>query len=290
MKVLIPGFFTTIEGVHIQALAAVKEAVPADAHIELLVMPKAGYDPDSTRQLLETLPHVSHGHIVDRKFVLSDTFLESKAITCVVEFTPAVFEFQTSWPRTSAFQTPKCILQVGLEHPDFVVATRLFKIRQSPRHFLTTPVNDNVLAAAIDAARRSPSAGNLQPYSIVLVRNKRLMQQLSDVSHHQEIVAQCAGIFVFVEEKERSAAKYRERGATFYAIVDTTIACSHMQLALQAVGVQSRWIGAFRNDDVDKLLKLGGKRVIGLLLYGYGDPRERQSQRREVSEYLTTID
>ena len=292
MKVLIPGFFTTIEGVHIEAIEAVKEAVPEGAHIELLVMPKVEYvhDMGSTRQMLESLPHVSHVHMVGGDFVLSDQFLESKAISCVIEFTPAVFDFQSSWPRASVFKAPKCILQVGLIHPDFVVATRLFKVRQSPRRFRSKPVSDDVLAAAIDAARRAPSAGNLQPYSMILVRNKRLMKQLSDASHRQEIVAECAGIFVFVEEKQRSAVKYRERGATFYALVDTTIACAHLQLALEAVGVQSRWIGAYRDEELDKLLKLGGKRVIGMLLYGYGEPRDRESERREVSEYLTTID
>ena len=290
MTVLIPGFFTALEDVHISALDQIRGVVPDDARLEILIFPKPGYDPEGTKNLLLSLKQVAGVHVAPDNFVLNDAFLDEHSISCVVEFTPNVFESSISWPRASRFEPPHCVIELSIEHPDFVAATRLFKIRRSPRHFKPTPVSEEILTAALEAARHSPSAGNLQPYSIILVRNKQVMKALSDASHHQEIVAKCPGLFVFVEERERSSVKYRERGATFYALVDTTIACSHLQLALEAVGVQSRWIGAYKDDEVDAILGLKGKRVIGILLYGYGEKRQTPSGRRDLYEYVTQID
>jgi nitroreductase len=88
---------------------------------------------------------------------------------------------------------------------------------------------------------------HLQAYSIIHVRNKRILSKLAEASLQQQIVAECSGLFTFVVEAERSAVKYRDRGRRLYALQDTTIVCAQLQLALEAHGIQSRWIGAFND-------------------------------------------
>ena len=290
MKVLIPGFFTSIEDVHIEVFEMVKKECK-DANIELLIFPKHGYNLAKTRKMLLNIAQVSEVHVEQIRDEEMERWLSEKCITCVIEFTPLAFELPLRWPKVRNFDKKRqTILQLDCEHPDFMAAARLFKIRQSPRVFKEEPISNAVLSAALDAARRSPSAGNLQAYSVILIRNKDVMKQLADASHHQERVEKCAGVFAFVVEKELSAVKYRERGEKFYSLLDATIACSHMQLALEAFGVQSRWIGAYRDAEIAKILHIGKKQVVGLLIFGYGADHDRLSGRRELGSYLTTID
>jgi hypothetical protein len=49
---------------------------------------------------------------------------------------------------------------------------------------------------------------------------------------------------------------------------DVTIACAHVQLALEAVGVQSRWIGAFKKESAGPVLGLKGANIAGFLTFG----------------------
>ena len=115
------------------------------------------------------------------------------------------------------------------------------------------------------------------------------MSDIADAAHHQEKIKLADGIFVFVMEKELSAAKYRSRGRTLYSLQDATIACTHLQLALESFGIQSRWIGAFRNEDMQNILGLNDKEVAGFLIYGYGIQSHHLSKRRSLDQYYSEI-
>jgi len=289
VRIGIPGFFNRLEAAHIEAFNSVKALVPG-AEIDLLVFPQVGYDSRATRSLLSGLALVSNVHIIDEGFNISEDFLSARSINCVVAFAQNAVAFALPWPNSATFAPPRCVLQAGGVRPDLPCAVSLFHHRESPSVFSERPVDGAILSVALEAARRAPSAGNLQAYSLILVRNRGVMQRLADASLHQDKMAKCAGIFVFVVEAELSSAKYGKRGERLYALQDATIACSHLQLALLALGVGARWIGAFRDDDVAGILGTRSKQVAAMLIVGYPDGKGGKLSRRELDAYLTFVD
>jgi nitroreductase len=89
-----------------------------------------------------------------------------------------------------------------------------------------------------------------------------------------------------VVEREQLAAKYRDRGRNLYALQDATIAGSHLQLALEAHGLQSRWIGAFDDSAVQSILDLRDRNVAAFLAIGHAAPSLDRSPRREIGQYV----
>jgi len=53
------------------------------------------------------------------------------------------------------------------------------KSRRSIRRFKPIPVPDNLINSLIDAARYAPSADNIQPWEIIIVKDKHTKEQLA---------------------------------------------------------------------------------------------------------------
>jgi nitroreductase len=292
--VAIAGWFHTLQATHFttftQILSSVSPRFPGmSVTLHLLVIPTAGFDTDSTVRMLRSLTPISDVTVVGPSFSLTDESLAP--FLGAVIFTPNFFSLQTSLPivRAAHLSRPGFVLEVALEHPDFSAATRLFHARYSPREFADAPIPPILLDTALEAARRSPSAGNLQAYSLIIVTSRESLDALSEASHQDKFSAAAAAI-AFVADRARSAAKYGPRGQDFFAVQDATIACAHLQLALAAVGVQSRWIGAFREEPAGAALGVAGRDVVGFLVAGFGVPRTRRSSRRAQGEYVRAID
>ena len=298
-NVVVPGYFNTIQSVHIQCFNQLSDEISSHFSVNpklkirfhLIIYPQNGFDMDSTRNLLSSFSFCSTSNAYDEKIVedFNQFYFKNYKINinCIVEFIPNAFD---NWPSTNSTAIKDInVFQFYCKHPDFISNENLFMRRYSPSSFIDQPVSDEILNEAIEAARRAPSAGNLQAYSLILVKNKEVLQLVCDAALHQEIITNSAGVFAFVMEKEQSAAKYRNRGRNLYSLQDATIACSHLQLALESFGIQSRWIGAFRDDEIRTVLDLGNKDVAGLLVFGYGKQSHHRSKRRNVDNYFTVI-
>lgn len=122
--------------------------------------------------------------------------------------------------------------------------------RKSVREFTNDPIDDEVLYNALRVARLAPSAGNRQAYQVVIVSSRIQKQELAAAAIHQEWIARAPVILVFLADEEQSGHKYHDRGRYLYAVQDATIAAAYTQLALEAAGLASCWVGAFREDVV----------------------------------------
>jgi len=152
-------------------------------------------------------------------------------------------------------------------------------------------VEQEELEGILQAARRAPSAGNLQAYKVAVVRSPRLRRALGRAALDQDFLAQAPIVLVFLADPLASAVKYGGRGQTLYAIQDATIACAYAQLAACAQGLGSCWVGAFQEDEVRAALGLGQDlRPIALLPLGYAAERPEISERRPLSEMVLEVD
>lgn len=157
--------------------------------------------------------------------------------------------------------------------------------RQSVRAYQARPVEAKHLEAVLSAANQSPSAGNLQAYEITVVCDAATIQALTKVCFNQGFIAQAPVVLVFSADGPRSATKYGPAGEQFFSLQDATIATAYAQLAATALGLATCWIGAFRDQDVAKVLGLRpGLRPIALLPLGWPAETPERTPRRELSD------
>jgi nitroreductase len=148
-------------------------------------------------------------------------------------------------------------------------------------------VESEKLYAILEMACAAPSAGDLQAYQIVVVRELADRQALVHACHQQDFIAEAPVCLVFCADPSRSASAFGERGAKLYALQDTTIAAAYAQLAIVAAGMGSIWIGYFDEDKVREALKLEpGLMPLALLSLGYPAELPEPSSRRRLDEVV----
>lgn len=149
------------------------------------------------------------------------------------------------------------------------------------------PVAAEKLHAILEMACAAPSAGDLQAYRIIVVRDLAQRQALVHVAREQEFIAEAPVCLVFCADPARSASTFGERGAKLYALQDTTIAAAYAQLAIVAAGMGSTWVGYFDEERVRTALKLeAGLVPLALLSLGYPAELPEPSSRRRLDEVV----
>lgn len=163
--------------------------------------------------------------------------------------------------------------------------------RHSVRKFRTDiPIEPEKLHAILEMACAAPSAGDLQAYRIVVVRDAQHLMALSNAAGHQTFIAEAPLCLIFCSDAQRSGQKYGDRGRDLYTVQDTTIAATYAQLAIVAAGLASTWIGAFDEAAVAKVLGLeAGLKPLALLSVGYAAELPESTPRRPLRDVVTYL-
>jgi nitroreductase len=154
--------------------------------------------------------------------------------------------------------------------------------RYSARAYQNKPVSEADLSRILQAANDAPSAGNMQAYEIIVVRDANRRRELAAASWDQTFIAEAPVSLVFLTNPERNRERYGRRGAELYALQDATVACAYAQLAATALGLATCWVGAFDDDAVGRIVGASiFTRPVAILPIGYaaepGKPRARRS-------------
>ena len=161
------------------------------------------------------------------------------------------------------------------------------KKRRSIRAFKNIDVSDEIVEKLIDAARWAPSAGNIQPWEFIVVRNLDAKRRLAEAALNQTFIEEAPVVIVVCADYQRSARGYGSRGATLYCIQDTAAAIQNIHLAAIALGLGTCWIGAFREEPVKKLLGIpDGVRPVAIIPVGYPAEQPAPRPRRPLNEII----
>ena len=157
--------------------------------------------------------------------------------------------------------------------------------RRSIRAFTGDKVSDDTVKRLIDAARWAPSAGNIQPWDFVIVRDLVTKRRLSAAALDQTFIEEAPIVIVVCADKKRSGGRYGQRGVNLYCLQDTAAAVQNMLLAARALGLGACWIGAFREEEVERILKTP-KAVRTVAIVPVGHPAEKPSapQKRSIGD------
>jgi nitroreductase len=163
------------------------------------------------------------------------------------------------------------------------------KARHSIRAFQTKPVEEEKIRRIIETIHLAPSAGDLQAYEVVVVKDPERKNELARDALDQDFVAEAPVCLVFLACPERSSRKYGHRGSELYCIQDTTIAASYAQLAATALGLASTWVGAFDEDAVARTIEAPrNRRPIAILPIGYPAETPEITPRRAIAEIASS--
>lgn len=141
--------------------------------------------------------------------------------------------------------------------------------RRSVRRFTDEPVSDDDLENILRAAQMAPSAGNLQAYDFVVVRNQGTQEDLVGAALGQEFVANAPVVIVVGANMERSGEKYGERGR-LYSLIDASCATMNLMLAAESMDLGTCWVGAFDDARVSEIVGFPDYvRPIGIIPLGH---------------------
>lgn len=152
------------------------------------------------------------------------------------------------------------------------------------------PVENEKLHAILEMACAAPSAGDLQAYHIIVVKDQQRRDALRKAADNQAFIAEAPVCLVFCSDPARSAQQFGERGKTLYALQDATIAATYAQLAIVAAGMASTWVGYFNEAEISKVLTLE-KGIIPIALLSLGYPAElpEPTPRRRMDEVVKYV-
>jgi len=161
------------------------------------------------------------------------------------------------------------------------------KGRRSIREFTKQDVSKDSVEKIIDAARMAPSAGNIQPWEFVVIRDAQTKRKIAEAALGQMFIATAPVIIVVCAHLRRSAQGYGSRGEKLYAIQDTAAATENILLSAHALGLGTCWIGAFEEDEVKEVLDLPSEvRPVAIIPVGYPAEKSSPPHRRHLDEII----
>ena len=118
--------------------------------------------------------------------------------------------------------------------------SQLIKERYSVRKLDSRPVEEEKIAAILEAARVSPTAVNKQPQRILVLRDAQSMEKLKECTPYTfnapMAIAVCCN---------RDEAWVRPYDNYNSGVIDAAVIGTHIMLAIHDLGLGSTWVGHF---------------------------------------------
>ncbi len=162
------------------------------------------------------------------------------------------------------------------------------KERRSIRNFHRKDIPEDIIDMLIDALIWAPSAGNLQARKFYFVKDTALKREIASAALSQSFIAEAPLVIVGCTDS-RISGRYGERGVTLYSIQDVAASIMGMMLVAHENGLGTVWVGAFREVELSRVLKLPDNlRPVAIVPVGY--PSQIPSapsrvSRQEVIEF-----
>jgi nitroreductase len=161
---------------------------------------------------------------------------------------------------------------------------KAIKGRRSIRAFKSDDVSPEIIEKLIDAATWAPSAGNIQPWEFIIVRESKTRRSLAEAALNQSSIEEASVVIVVCANENRSSEGYGARGRILYCIQDTAAAIENLLLFAYSIGLETCWVGAFEEDEVREILKIpNGVRPVAMIPIGYAAETSLSRKRRPIN-------
>jgi nitroreductase len=156
--------------------------------------------------------------------------------------------------------------------------------RSSVRAYKDTDIEEEKIARILEAARLSPSASNRQEWKFIVVKNKETRKKLANAAFGQSFIGEAPVVIVACGTESKSVMACGQPAHT----VDVSIACAFMILQAYEMGLGTCWIGAFKEEQVKKILKVPEHvRVVAITPLGYPNQPPSQKFRKSLDQIVS---
>ncbi len=160
----------------------------------------------------------------------------------------------------------------------------LIRARYSCRAYLDTPVEEEKLAAVLEAARLAPTAANRQAFRVHVLTTAGRHDELRRL-YARDWLAQAPLVIGVAGEPARGWVR---RDGRNYVDVDCAIVMDHLVLQAADLGLGTCWIAAFDPPAARELLQLPpGWEPIAFTPLGYPADTCPPRKRRPLEEIVT---
>lgn len=146
------------------------------------------------------------------------------------------------------------------------------------RQFKPDIIDDTIISDAVGCAVHAPTAMNLQPWLIGVIRDKKILSAIAELTDNGKFIAGSAVCF----------AIFGEKNAKYY-LEDCCAATENLILALQAHGVGSCWVAGDKKgyaEPVRNLLEVPDKYTL-VSLVPAGIPADISiTQKKEMKKIM----
>ena len=162
---------------------------------------------------------------------------------------------------------------------------KCLKGRRSIRKYKKKPVPWKKLAFVLDAARYSPSAGNLQNWRFILVDDKEKRDKISTACLGQKWMNQ-APVFIIVCSDNSATDKFYKNSK--YPTQNCAVAIQNIMLKAHSLGLGTCWIGAFDERAIKRDLKIPDNISLeGIITLGVADQKPAMPKRLDMNNLLS---
>lgn len=161
----------------------------------------------------------------------------------------------------------------------------LAKNRYSCRKFSDTKVERELILKILECGRIAPSAKNLQPTKVLVIRSEENIEKLKKAT---KCTFGAKNIFVVMYDKTISWKRSNDNMDE--GILDASINATHLMLAIESFGLGTTWVGMFDKEVLRQEFNISENyEIVCLLPFGYksedSKPIEMHFNRKEMNEY-----
>ena len=168
----------------------------------------------------------------------------------------------------------------------FTTLMELIETRRSIRSYKDQEIEEDKLDYVLQAFRKAPSAKNLQPWKLVVIKNKKILKDIAIACNNQTFMEE-APVIIAACAKEEEAYGMMGGYMNSYPI-DIAIALEHLILAATEKGLGTCWIGAFKEQLVKDILGVPKNvRVVALTPLGYPAREASVRGRKPLTEIIS---
>ncbi|MFC1623947.1 nitroreductase family protein [Candidatus Omnitrophota bacterium] len=169
----------------------------------------------------------------------------------------------------------------------------LAKKRKSVRKYSSRSVSREIIDRCLEAARLAPSACNSQPWKFIVIDDEGLKNTivdscLSGIYSINRFTKNAPVLIVVITERSSYIASL---GGYFkgvrYSLIDIGIACEHLVLQAEEVGLGTCWLGWFDESKVKDILDIPKeKKIDAIISMGYPEAEKKKDKKRKSLEEI----
>jgi len=116
--------------------------------------------------------------------------------------------------------------------------------RKSVRTYTGEPVSKEELETLVKAAMAAPTAVNRQPWSFIIVTDRKTLNTLADELPFAKMLAKAGAGIIVCAIPSKAHENSRE-----FAVIDATLAGENILIAAEALGLGTVWTSVFPHED-----------------------------------------